>query len=84
MIHCRLRDLLEIDNVHLRSQYTHFFYNRNYDYYILFFPLSLNFSDFCSLKIVGKDGNLITSEQSECFASLSIEGTKYVVLKVFF
>jgi hypothetical protein len=64
MIHCRLRDLLEIDNVHLRSQYTqHFFYNRNYDYYILFFPLSLNFSDFCSLKIVGKDGNLITNEE---------------------
>jgi hypothetical protein len=28
-----------------------------------FFPLSLNFSGFCSLKIVGKDGNLITSEE---------------------
>jgi hypothetical protein len=26
----------------------------------------------------------LTSEESECFASLSIEGAKYVVLKVFF
>jgi hypothetical protein len=26
----------------------------------------------------------LTSEQSECFASLSIEGAKYVVHKVFF
>jgi hypothetical protein len=26
---------------------------------------------------------LLTSEQTECFASLSIEGAKYVVLKVF-
>jgi hypothetical protein len=25
----------------------------------------------------------LTSEQSECFASLSIDGAKYVVLKVF-
>jgi hypothetical protein len=25
----------------------------------------------------------LTSEQNECFASLSIEGAKYVVLKVF-
>jgi hypothetical protein len=29
---------LEIDNVHLRSQHTQdFSYNRNYDYYILFY-----------------------------------------------
>jgi hypothetical protein len=29
--------VLEIDNVHLRSQHTQdFFYNRNYDYYIPF------------------------------------------------
>jgi hypothetical protein len=27
---------------------------------------------------------LLTNEQTECFASLSIEGAKYVVLKVFF
>jgi hypothetical protein len=26
----------------------------------------------------------LTSEQSECFGSFSIEGAKYVVLKVFF
>jgi hypothetical protein len=35
--------VLEIDNVHLRSQHTQdFFYNRNYDYYILFYLEQIN------------------------------------------
>jgi hypothetical protein len=37
------RHFLEIDNVHLRSQHTQdFSYNRNYDYYILFYLDQIN------------------------------------------
>jgi hypothetical protein len=37
------RHFFEIDNVHLRSQHTQdFFYNRNYDYYILFYLDQIN------------------------------------------
>jgi hypothetical protein len=37
------RHFVEIDNVHLRSQHTQdFSYNRNYDYYILFYLNQIN------------------------------------------
>jgi hypothetical protein len=41
------RLFLEIDNVHLHSQHTQdFSYNRNYDYYILFYLDQINVIPF--------------------------------------
>jgi hypothetical protein len=36
-----------------------------------------------SIELLVRKKYFLTSEQSECFASLSIEDAKYVILKVF-